>query len=158
MKVICWNVQGAKKAQVLKEVKFLKRMQNPDIIFLLETLTNDLNSQCIIQRMGFQNSDFVLPINHSGGIWVLWNNDLLHAAVLNKEPRAIHILVHDLILNKNSIVSGMYGPAQEKDKDAFWDHLLHLHSVFDLPWLIVSDLNELESLNEKRGGRPVSLR
>jgi len=36
--------------------------------------------------------------------------------------------------------------------------LLHLNSVFDLPWLIVGDLNELESSNEKRGGRPVSLR
>jgi len=129
MKVICWNVQGAKKVQVLEEVNFLKRLHNPDIIFLLETLTNDLNSKRIIQRMGFQNSDFVLPINHSGGIWVLWNNDRLHAAVLSKESQAIHMLVHDPICNKNSIVSGMYGPAQEKDKDAFLDHLLHLHSV-----------------------------
>jgi len=66
--------------------------------------------------------------------------------------------VYDPICKKNCIVSGVYGPAKEKDKDAFWTHLLHLNSVFDLPWLIVGDFNELESSNEKRGGRPVSLR
>ena len=158
MKIICWNVRGAKKAQVLEEVKFLKRIHKPDILFLIETLTNDSNSHNIIRRMGFRQFDYVPPSNHSGGLWVLWNNERLHAAVLSKEPRAIHLLVHDPNCNKNCIVSGVYGPAKETDKDAFWDHLINLNSVFDLPWLIIGDFNELESANEKRGGRPVSLR
>jgi len=68
MKIICWNVRGAKKAQVLEEVKFLKRIHNPNIVFLLETLTNDSNSHRVIQKMGFQNFDFVLPSNHTGGL------------------------------------------------------------------------------------------
>ena len=35
------------------------------------------------------------PINHSGGIVVLWNNNGIHAPILSKEQRAIHLLVHD---------------------------------------------------------------
>ena len=158
MKVICWNVRGAKKAQVLEEVKFLKRIHKPDIMFLIETLTNDSNSYNIIRRMGFRQFDFVPPSNHSGGLWALWNNDRVHAAVLSKEPRAIHLLIHDPSCNQNCIVSGVYGPAKEMDKDVFWDHLVNLNTVFDLPWVLIGDFNELESANDKHGGRQVSLK
>jgi len=158
MKIICWNVRGAKKAHILEEVKILKKIHNPDILFLLETLTNDINSQTLIRRMGFRHFDYIPPSNHSGGIWVLWTNERLQAAVLSKETRAIHLLVHDPQCTQNCIISGMYGPAKEADKDIFWNHLTHLNSVFDLPWLLLGDFNELESANDKRGGRPVSLR
>ncbi|KAJ8436278.1 hypothetical protein Cgig2_025707 [Carnegiea gigantea] len=43
-----WNVQGAKKAQGLKEVKILKCTVQPDILFLIETMTNEKNSRSII--------------------------------------------------------------------------------------------------------------
>ncbi|KAJ8444785.1 hypothetical protein Cgig2_011747 [Carnegiea gigantea] len=104
-----WNVQGAKKAQVLEEVKILKRTTHPYILFLLETMTNEKNTCLIIQKMGFDHFNFVLPINHSGGIWVLWNNNNCHALVLAKENRAIHMLVHDPANSKNILVSGVYG-------------------------------------------------
>ncbi|KAJ8428539.1 hypothetical protein Cgig2_003787 [Carnegiea gigantea] len=38
---IVWNVQGAKKTQVLEEVKILKRTAQPDILFLIEAMTNE---------------------------------------------------------------------------------------------------------------------
>ncbi|KAJ8436279.1 hypothetical protein Cgig2_025708 [Carnegiea gigantea] len=45
--------------------------------------------------MGFDHFDFVLSVNHAGGIWALWNNKNCHASILTKENRAIHMLVHD---------------------------------------------------------------
>ena len=71
MKIISWNVQGAKKVQVLEEAKILKRNIQPDILFLLDTMTNEKNTQIIIQKTGFDHFDFVFLVNHSGGIWVL---------------------------------------------------------------------------------------
>ena len=44
IKITSWNVQRAKKAQVLEEVKLLKRNIQPDILFLLETMTNEKNT------------------------------------------------------------------------------------------------------------------
>jgi len=41
-------VQGAKNIQVLEEVKILKRNFQPDILFLLETMTNEKNTRLII--------------------------------------------------------------------------------------------------------------
>jgi len=43
MKIISWNVQGAKKMQVLQEVKLLSRTHKPDMIFFLETMVNEKN-------------------------------------------------------------------------------------------------------------------
>ena len=37
MKVISWNIQGAKKDQIREEVKFLTKTEKHDVLFLLET-------------------------------------------------------------------------------------------------------------------------
>ena len=107
MKIVSWNVQGAKKAKVREEVKFLQRTHKPDILCLIETMTNDRNTAQIIQKMGFENYDFIPPVNHSGGIWVLWNNNHIHASVLCKESRAIHMLVDDPSNLNNLVISGV---------------------------------------------------
>ena len=71
MKIICWNTQGVKKAQVSHEVKFLVRVHKPDLIFFLKTLVNDTNIHRILPQMGFDHYDFVPIVNHCGGIVVL---------------------------------------------------------------------------------------
>jgi len=151
MKIISWNVQGAKKAKVHEEVKFLQRSHKPDILFLIETMTNDRNTAQILPKMGFDNYDFISPINHSGVIWVLWNNNRIHASILRKDSRAIHMLVHDPSNLNNLVISGVYGPAQCGEKEHFWANLEQLNNVIDLPWCIVGDLNELEKQAEKKG-------
>ena len=77
------------------------------MVFILETMVNTTNIQKILSQLGFEHYDFVPPINHSSGIAVLWNNGAIHASILLKEPRAIHILIHDLENSKNSIISGV---------------------------------------------------
>ena len=149
MKIISWNVQGAKKANVHEEVKFLQRTHKPDILFLIETKTNTRNTMQILPRMGFEHYDFISPVNHSGGIWVLWNNNRIHASVLHKDSRGVHMLVHDLSNLTNCVISGVYGPAQCREKEPFWAKLEQLNSVIDLPWCIIGNLNELETLLEE---------
>jgi len=157
MKIISWNVRGAKKAQVLQEILFLKRMYQPQMIFLLETLVNKTNILQILPKMGFDHFDYVEPVNHSGGLAVLWNNDFIHASILRKESRAIHMLVFDTLKQTNVIISGVYGPAQIMDKDEFWTSLSQMNTVVDLPWCIIGDLNELAAPSEKKGGLNHSL-
>jgi len=115
-------------------------------------MVNEKNILKILPQMGCDHNDYVLPHNHSGGIAVLWNNDNIHASILLKEPRAIHMLVHDPEKGQNIIVSGIYSLAQIRDKDQFWEHLTDLNTVFDIPWCLMGDLNELGSPEEKKGG------
>ena len=66
------------------------------MMFLLETMVHEKNTLNILPILGFDLFDYILRMNHSGGIVVLWNNGIIHASVLFKEPRAIHILILDL--------------------------------------------------------------
>ena len=74
MKIMAWNVQGAKKHQIREEVRVLKQVHKPDLLFLIETMVSEQTTRKIIVQLGFDHFDFVSPHNHSGGIWVLWNN------------------------------------------------------------------------------------
>ena len=50
-----WNIQGAKKAQLQLEVGLINRKINPGILFLIETMVNEHNTQQIIRAVGFRN-------------------------------------------------------------------------------------------------------
>ena len=156
MKILAWNVQGAKKSQVIEEIKLLQKQYQPDLIFLLETMVNEEHTKRFISRLGFQYHDFSNPINHSGGIWALWNNTNIRANVLLKDARAIHMLVFEYSSQKFSIISGIYAPAQPNAKEAFWTNLRNLNDVIDMPWCLIGDFNELESPSDKLGGQAVT--
>jgi len=71
-----------------------------------------------------------------------------------KVPQAIHMLIHDPLKVQNSIISGVYTPAQIREKNDFWTHLIELNNVIDLPWCLMGDFNEILCPNEKLGGQP----
>jgi len=75
-------------------------------------MVNDQNIVKILPHMGFDHYDYISPNNHSGGLAVLWNNGNIHASILRKDMRAIHVLVHNPEIAKNSIILGIY--AQHK--------------------------------------------
>jgi len=119
------------------------------LLFLIETMASEATTKQILPQLGFDHYDFTLPVNHSGGIWVLWNKKNILANVLLKEDIAIHMLVFDVLIQKFSIISGVYAPAQPCHKDAFWSHLRNVNSVIDKPWCLIGDFNELECSADK---------
>jgi len=119
---------------------------------MLEMLVTDSLLQRILPKFGFDYYDFVPPVNHAGGIAVLWNSGNIHVLVLSKSSRIIHLLVHDTGTSLSSIISGIYAPTQQREKDSFWNMLNASLEIFDLPWCIIGDFNELANPSEKRGG------
>jgi len=156
MKIICWNVQGAKKSQLRQEVGFINRTINPDILILLETLVNCQNSSLIISQLGYKFSSTIPPVNHMGGIWLLWNDINVDVSIIAKEPRIMHCLVHDKLTSKDCILSAVYAPARENQKAVFWEHLRQLHHSIDKPWCIMGDFNEMLTASDKFGGVPLT--
>jgi len=152
MRILSWNIQGLKKSQAIPKALFLIKCKKPNILFLIETMTNAENSHKLLPQLGFDHYEFICPDNHSGGLAVLWNNGNIHASVLSKDSRAIHLLIFYSSLNALSILSGVYGPANPRDKTVFWNKLTDLNTTFDLPWCIIGDLNELLSSSDKVGG------
>ena len=152
MKIIAWNICGLRKPQAVPEIKFLIKSQKLDILSLLETLVDDANSKKILPSLGFDDYTYVSPLNHLGGIAALWNNDKIHVSVLSKDTRSINLPVFDTYLQKNSLISYIYGPAQKWEKQQFWTQLHALNSMIDIPWCIIGDLNEIALPEDKIGG------
>jgi len=123
MKIICWIVQGAKKSQLRHEVGLINRIIKPDILILLETLVNCQNSDLIIKQLGYQYFSTIPLVNHMGGIWLLWNNANVDVSIIVKEPRIMHCLVHDKLTANERLLSAVYAPVRENQKDVFREHL-----------------------------------
>ena len=71
MKILAWNVQGAKKQQIREEIRYLQKSQQPNLVFLIETMTLEETAKLILSQLGFDHYDYTLPVSRSGGIWVL---------------------------------------------------------------------------------------
>jgi len=91
-----------------------------------------------------------------GGIWLLWNDENVDVSIIAKETRIMHCLVHDKLNAKECLLSAVYAPARENQKDAFWEHLHRLHNSIDKPWCIMGDFNEMLNASEKIGGTPLT--
>lgn len=91
IKILCWNIQGGKKPKVLRELLYLKKKYNPDIVFIIETLTNSNNNQRIMKALHFQNKLIIDPINHVGGMWVSWDNSNLTVQNHHSHERLVYL-------------------------------------------------------------------
>ena len=103
MKILSWNVQGAKKSHFQQEVGFINRTIKPDILILLETMVNECNAAHIVKSLGYQFYETISPHNHAGGIWLLWNTDDVEVNVIAKEARALHCLVYEKSSSKQRV-------------------------------------------------------
>ena len=59
-------------------------------MFLLETLVNKKNILDILPKMRFDHFDYVEPVNHSGGLAVLWDNGIIHTSVFDGDGPMVH--------------------------------------------------------------------
>ena len=116
MRIISWDIQCLKKSQVSQEIKILIWNYNPNLLFLLENMVNEKNTLRILQTLGFDHFDYVLPSNHSGGLGVLWSNGAIHASILFNEPCNTYVNPWYFYC---TIVSEIYAPAQPHHKANF---------------------------------------
>lgn len=69
--------------------------------------------------------------------------------------RYVHLDVHYKPNNQNYAIISTYAPAQTLNKSPFWTHLTSYCRTLPHPWLLLMDLNEICSHNDKLGGRPL---
>ena len=70
----------------------------------------------------------------------------------------LHIMFIDVkIEERNNVfwrLTGMYGEFCLENKHLTWSSIRQLHQTLSIPWLLIGDLNEIQSLHEKEGDNP----
>ncbi|KAJ8428386.1 hypothetical protein Cgig2_023577 [Carnegiea gigantea] len=68
--------------------------------------------------------------------------------------------LRDIAKNKECILTTVYAPAQEQDKDHIdhiWQHLKQLNNSITLSWCIIGDFNEMIHPSDEVGGTPLTV-
>ena len=80
----------------------------------------------------------------------MWKKEVsIHRLAL--DPMFIDVRIMDADAREWRL-TGMYGEFRWENKHKTWDRIRQLQHSYDLPWLLIGDLNEIQFLHEKEGG------
>ncbi|XP_052486336.1 uncharacterized protein LOC128041067 [Gossypium raimondii] len=153
MKIICWNVRGLGSPRAVRKLRFLLKQNNPQLVFLMETIVNEKRMEAIRRRCGFTNGLEVGAVGTRGGICLAWREEVqIHLKSLSTSH--IDVLVKGEGAHEDWRFTGFYGSPYSQNKNASWGLLKILGQEQEYPWLVSGDFNEIAYSFEKRGGQP----
>ena len=123
--------------------------KGPNLIFLMETRTKASYLEKLRCRLKFDNLFIVPRKNRGGGLALLWMNDLnLHIRTFS--PRHIDVVINPGI-DDAWCFTGFYEAPEAANQEDSWSVLCHLASQFNLPWVCISNFNEIAKVKVKLG-------
>ena len=84
----------------------------------------------------------------SGGLILFWNNHI-NVRSLALDAMFIDVIIEDNNNNPVWRLTGMYGEFRSANKHLTWSRMRQLHQAYNLPWLLIGDLNEIQFLHDK---------
>ncbi|KAI8019705.1 hypothetical protein LOK49_LG04G01246 [Camellia lanceoleosa] len=81
MDLLIWNCRGASNKRFKRNMRELVRIHKSDLLVLMETKVEFSAMGMFFNRMGFTTSAHVDPIGRSGGIWIVWNPNVVNVRV-----------------------------------------------------------------------------
>ncbi|KAK1371101.1 Endo/exonuclease/phosphatase domain-containing protein [Heracleum sosnowskyi] len=152
MSLLSWNCHGLGTPwafQFLKEITLQKR---PDFVFLCEIICKKKTVERLQRAIGFEGLFVVESHGHSGGVAFLWRNK---EDVVLKSYSKNHV---DTIIHMNNSnlfrVTGVYGEPDKSKRHETWELIRNLSINNNHPWVLIGDMNNVCSQDDKKGGRP----
>ena len=77
MNPIAWNCRGLGNPRAIRALKELIQMKDPKLIFFMETKVKESRMMKLKYSLGFKNCVAVDCTGKSGGLAMLWTDDVL---------------------------------------------------------------------------------
>ena len=110
--ILCWNCQGAGSTVFLRSIHELIRLHHPLLVILMETRISGTRAMEVISSIGLPSSFWVYCVGFAGGIWLLWNSDVISITVLEHHFQFIHAKVNLISENKWWFLTAIYASPQ----------------------------------------------
>ncbi|XP_059436514.1 uncharacterized protein LOC132169501 [Corylus avellana] len=127
------------------------------MVFLMETKLQAKSLEFIRIKAGFNNSFGVDSVGKSGGLALLWKNDV-SIEIQNYSRWHINAVFNSVSGTQAWKFTGFYGNPNASKRQESWSLLNYLQSFAPTPWLCAGDFNEILEDSEKWGGRRKALR
>jgi exonuclease III len=152
MSLISWNCQGAGKSLDSNKMNYLARLMhstNAKVTFISETKTSKFNRAQLSNHFNITHSFVVPSEGRSGGLWLLWDNDI----DLKITRATSNLILSSLVITSTKeafCLICMYGdPSHSKTKE-LWDQIFaFVNENSGMPVLCMGDLNELMYPHDK---------
>ena len=157
MNFIVWNSRGVLKPNFQKHVRDLVGIHNPAIMVIMETRLGGERAREITDRLPFDGAIITETIGRTGGLWLLWNSDMVEIDQLATIEQEIHVEVKVLSSNLSWFFTAIYASPRREERSILWNNLSRVPEMHNKPWVIAGDFNEPLVNEDKLGGRPVSI-
>ena len=126
MNFLSWNCHGLGNPQRVCELSGLVKAKGPTLLFLMETKKKKSYLECLWCRLGYDNLYIVPRRNLSGGLALLWMNNIdLHIRTFS--PHHIDAVVNPRIDDAWRFTRFYRAPKVSNREDS-WPLLHHLSS------------------------------
>ena len=157
MNIIVWNNRGVLKPNFQQYARDLVRDHNSAIMVIMETRLGGERAREITNRLPFDGAIHTETIGYTGGLWLLWNLELVEVEHLANTEQEIHVEVKVLSFNLSWLFTAIYASPRSAERCVFWNNLSNVADMHHKPWVIAGDFNEPLIDEDKFGGRPVSI-
>jgi len=127
------------------------------VCFLSETRNSSITKTAIKNRFNYYVA-FVVPAQgQSGGLWLLWNDDV-DLNVVDHSHHFIFALCNNKITSSQYGLVCLYGDPHHRTTSSIWAQVLDFVGLnTNLPIICMGDLNELMHAKEKLGPNSADL-
>ncbi|GAU21788.1 hypothetical protein TSUD_329120, partial [Trifolium subterraneum] len=142
-------------ASTVRALLRLNRVENPQIVFLMETRLKATEFEIIRSKLGFKNC-LVVDCNgfgreRVGGLALIWMEQL-SVNISSYSLNHIHGRCDDEESGGSWGLTGIYGYPEEHNKRKTWQLIRSLASQNQGWWLCCGDFNDILDSHEKQGG------
>ena len=151
MIAISWNCQGLGNPQTVRDLRRMVKVKRPTLVFMMETKLRQRKMEKIRCSLGFHNLFVVDSIGKSGGLALLWKEEV-GLEIQNYRRRHIQAIVKNPVGDRLWKFTGFYGHPDASKRGEAWNLLKHLKDYSPHPWMCAGDFNEILEGSKKFGG------
>lgn len=123
----------------------------PDVVCLQETKLQDIPATLAAEFLGqhLLNYKFLPAQRTRGRILVAWDDDQMetHRLVLRDYSLTVNIKMRGT--QQEFVLTVVYGPTDDRDKQAFLEEIKGLKPASGTPWAVVGDFNQIYEAQDK---------
>lgn len=149
--ILFWNARGAGGQKFKSDISDLVKINRISILIICEPRVQFEPHQEFMFSLGFNMAEISNANGFSGGIWILWNKNVVSIEPVDVIPQAITVKVCN-IGRQPWLLTAIYASTYPQIRRTLWDHLDTIPVRHNFPWFLTGDFNEILSVSDKSGG------